>query len=141
MNQQPQKPAPPVMILACSGASNVGQLSNQAAVELTREGFGQMFCLAAIGAHLEKFVRYARNVPSMVAIDGCTVGCIRVILQHAEVPLRNYVVLTELGIVKNMNSILEKTDIDKVKLAVRDGMKSGPAFSTLNPSDGGCCGS
>ena len=54
------------MILACSGASNVGQLSNQAAVELTREGYGQMFCLAAIGARLEKFVRYARNVPSMV---------------------------------------------------------------------------
>ncbi len=70
-------PASPLMILACSGASNVGQLSNQAAVELTREGFGQMFCLAAIGAHLEKFVRYARNVPSMVAIDGCSVGCIR----------------------------------------------------------------
>lgn len=30
------------MILACSGDSNVGQLSNQAAVELTREGFGKM---------------------------------------------------------------------------------------------------
>jgi len=30
-----------IMILACSGGSNVGQLSNQAAVELTREGFGK----------------------------------------------------------------------------------------------------
>ncbi len=29
-----------VMILACSGGSNVGQISNRAAVELTREGFG-----------------------------------------------------------------------------------------------------
>ncbi len=27
-----------IMILACSGGSNVGQLSNQAAVELTQEG-------------------------------------------------------------------------------------------------------
>jgi uncharacterized metal-binding protein len=26
-----------IMILACSGGSNVGQLSNQAAVELTQE--------------------------------------------------------------------------------------------------------
>lgn len=34
------------MILACSGGSNVGQLSNQAAIELTQEGFGKMFCLA-----------------------------------------------------------------------------------------------
>ena len=39
------------MILACSGGSNVGQLSNQAAIELTHEGFGKMFCLAGIGGH------------------------------------------------------------------------------------------
>jgi len=37
------------MILACSGGSNVGQLSNQAAVALTREGFGKMYCLAGVG--------------------------------------------------------------------------------------------
>jgi uncharacterized metal-binding protein len=114
------------MIPACSGASNVGQLSNQAAVELTREGFGQMFCLAAIGAHLEKFVRYSKNVPAMVAIEGCSVGCIRTILEHTEVPLRNYVVLTELGIEKNMNSNLKKADIEKAKQAVRNSMRSDP---------------
>ncbi len=141
MNQQTQKPAPPLMILACSGASNVGQLSNQAAVELTREGFGQMFCVAALGAHLPKFVSYAQKVPSMVAIDGCSVGCIRATLEHAEVPLRNYVVLTEIGIVKNMNSNLEKTDIEKVKQAVRSGMKGSTVLPMLNPSEGGCCSS
>lgn len=43
------------MILACSGDSNVGQRSNQAAVELTLEGFGKMFCLAKIGGHLSGF--------------------------------------------------------------------------------------
>jgi uncharacterized metal-binding protein len=57
------------------------------------------------------------------------------------VPLQNYVVLTELGIEKNMNSNLEKADIEKVKQAVRSGMKGGTVLPTLNPSDGGCCGS
>ena len=52
-----------VMILACSGGSNVGQLSNEAAVELTREGFGKMFCLAGIGGHLSGFVQSAKDVP------------------------------------------------------------------------------
>ena len=33
-----------IMILACSGGSNVGQISNRTAIELTREGFGKMFC-------------------------------------------------------------------------------------------------
>ena len=39
-----------VMILACSGASNVGQLANRAALELTQEGLGNMSCLAAWAA-------------------------------------------------------------------------------------------
>lgn len=37
-----------IMILSCSGASREGRLSNQAAVELTGEGFGLMFCLAGV---------------------------------------------------------------------------------------------
>jgi uncharacterized metal-binding protein len=56
-----------IMLLACSGASNVGQLSNQAAVELTLEGFGKMFCLAGIGGQLSGFVQSAKDVPVMVA--------------------------------------------------------------------------
>jgi uncharacterized metal-binding protein len=47
-----------VMILACSGGSNVGQLANQAAVELTQEGFGKMYCLAGIGGHLSGTGRF-----------------------------------------------------------------------------------
>ncbi len=30
-----------IMILACSGGSNVGQLSNQTAIDLAREGVGK----------------------------------------------------------------------------------------------------
>ncbi|HOP14808.1 MAG TPA: putative zinc-binding protein [Lentimicrobium sp.] len=51
-----------IMILACSGGSNVGQLSNQAAVELTQEGFGKMYYLAGIGGQLSGFVQSARDV-------------------------------------------------------------------------------
>jgi uncharacterized metal-binding protein len=49
------------MILSCSGGSNVGQLANQAAVELTREGFGKMYCLAGVGGLLSGFVQSARD--------------------------------------------------------------------------------
>ena len=55
-------PSGNVMILACSGGSNVGQLANQAAVELTQEGFGKMYCLAGIGGHLGGFVQSAKDV-------------------------------------------------------------------------------
>jgi uncharacterized metal-binding protein len=108
-----------IMILACSGGSNVGQLSNQVAVELTQEGFGKMFCLAGIGGQLSGFVQSAKDVPMMVAIDGCQVGCAKAILKQAQVPLANYLVLTDEGIEKNKNLKLARADIDRVKAAVK----------------------
>jgi uncharacterized metal-binding protein len=108
-----------IMILACSGASNVGQLSNQAAVELTKEGFGKMFCLAGIGGQLQGFVQSAKDVPGMVVIDGCEKACAKATLQKAEVPLRGHLVLTDLGIEKNKILSLNREQIDQVKSAVR----------------------
>ena len=58
-----------IMILTCSGGSNVGQLSNQTAVEMTREGLGKMFCLAGIGGQLSKFVQSAKDAENMVVIQ------------------------------------------------------------------------
>ena len=107
------------MILACSGGSNVGQLSNRAAVELTREGFGKMFCLAGIGGQLSGFVQSARDVAQMVAIEGCSVGCAKACLENSNVPLTNYLVLTDLGIEKNKDFDLKPEEISKVKEAVR----------------------
>lgn len=128
-----------IMILVCSGGSNVGQLSNQAAVELTREGVGKMFCLAGIGAQLSGFVQSAWDVKTMVAIDGCPVGCAKAILEQAKVPLKNHIVITELGIEKNKNLGLKAEDITRVKSAVFDtcGIKPGAA---LAPKTASCCG-
>ena len=107
------------MILACSGGSNVGQIANQAAAELTQEGFGKMFCLAGIGGHLSGFVQSAKDALQMVAVDGCDVGCAKAILGHAEIPMKGYLVLTGLGIEKNKDFILKKEEVQKVKEAIR----------------------
>ncbi len=108
-----------IMVLTCSGGSNVGQLANQAAVELTQEGFGKMFCLAGVGGHLGGFVQSAKDVPEMVAVDGCDIGCAKAILEHAEVPLKRYIVLTGMGIEKNKEFKLKRDEIDKVKKAIK----------------------
>ena len=49
------------MILSCAGASREGRLANQAAVELTGEGFGVMFCLAGIATGKSGFVQSAKD--------------------------------------------------------------------------------
>jgi len=130
-----------IMMVACSGASNVGQLSNQAAVELTREGFGKMFCLAAVGAHLGSFVQAAKKAQHLVAIDGCPVACAKHLLQHAEVPLHAYVVLYDLGIEKTGNTVLTNEEVEKVKAAVKEAcnghMMTVPVHAGPSAS---CCG-
>jgi uncharacterized metal-binding protein len=109
-----------IMILACSGGSNVGQLSNQAAVELTQEGFGKLSCLAGMGAHLSAFVQSAKDIPNLLVIDGCEIGCAKEVLAQAEVPLRAYLVITDLGIGKNKDMNLKREEIDRVKQVVKD---------------------
>ena len=141
MSQDCCTPDGNVMILACSGGSNVGQLSNQAAVELTREGFGKMYCLAGIGGLLSGFVQSAKDVQALVAIDGCDVGCAKAILEHTEVPLKNYVVITELGIEKNKNFELMSPDILKVKEAIRACCSGAGRRQETDKADlGRCCG-
>lgn len=130
-----------IMILACSGGSNVGQLSNQAAVELTREGFGKMFCLAGIGGHLSGFIQSAKDVPKMMAIDGCSVGCAKAILEHAEIPIKSYLVLTDLGIEKNKDFTLTEEDVQKVKEAIKEVCnREQPAIPVTETGLSSCCG-
>lgn len=123
------------MILACSGGSNVGQLSNQAAVELTKEGFGSMYCLAGIGAAISGFVQSAKDVDEMVVIDGCPIGCARGVLKQKGVPEKNYLVITDLGFEKAKKFDLDRLDIEKVKDAIRKMIGTDP----IRPTDDACC--
>lgn len=129
-----------IMILACSGGSNVGQLSNQSAVELTQEGFAKMFCLAGIGGQLSGFVQSAKDVPVMVVIDGCQIGCARAILKQAHVLLSHYLVVTDEGIEKNKNLNLERADIDRIKEAVKRKVGPKQAAASGVPTGGCSCG-
>jgi uncharacterized metal-binding protein len=131
-----------IMILACSGGSNVGQLANRAAVELTQEGFGKMYCLAGIGGGLKGFVQSAKDVPLIAAIDGCSVGCAKAILKNADISSYNYIVLTDLGIEKNKDFNLREGDLMRVKEAVVtacSGLDAAPAKGTSSKIIG-CCG-
>jgi uncharacterized metal-binding protein len=132
-----------VVLLACSGGSNVGQLSNRAAVELTQEGFGKMSCLAGIGGRLDAFIKSAKAGSLIAAIDGCAVGCAKAILTNAGIEKFNHIVLTDHGIEKNKNLNLTHGDVAKVKDAVRSACgddTTSQSPQTLNASGKGCCG-
>jgi len=128
------------LIMACCGAANVGQLSNQLAVELVREGYGSAFCLAGIGARRRGFVRSATE-NDMVLIDGCSIGCGKLMFEQAEVPLKKYLVLTDLGIEKSVGAEICPEDLEKARKAVRDlcGQASMPSLPTFKTTSS-CCG-
>ncbi len=112
-----------VLIFPCSGGSNVGQLTNEAAKQLTNQGIGGMYCLAGIGGHVSGFAEAAREVKKVVAIDGCPVHCARKTLEHADCPVTVHVVVTDLGIRKTSDFQLDDKDIVKVEHAVKEKLK------------------
>jgi uncharacterized metal-binding protein len=112
-----------MLIFACSGGSNVGQIANDAARELTTQGLGKMYCLAGIGGNIGGFAETAREVKKVVVIDGCPVHCARKTLEHADCPVSVHVVVTEGGITKSSDFHLEKKDINKVINTVKEKLK------------------
>jgi len=126
------------LIMACCGAANVGQLSNQVAVELVREGYGNALCLAGIGAHRHGFVKAATENDT-VLIDGCSLGCGKLMFEQAEIPLRKYIVLTDLGIEKSVGAEIRPEELEKAKKAVRDFCIPSPlSLPSFKTSSGSC---
>jgi len=111
-----------LLFLACAGGSNVGQISNQAAVELAKEGRGKLFCLAGIGAHIDAMIVAARE-RKLVAIDGCPVQCAKKILDHAGLPAALAVVVTDLGIEKSPRLEVEAADCERVVERIKEGLR------------------
>ncbi len=115
------------LILACAGSANTGQMTYQLALELTREGQGNLFCLAGIGAHLSGFVASARDAEEMLVLDGCPLACAGKNLEQAEVPVRNHFIMTELGVEKKHGASPDAGEMANVKEAI---LKALPASRT-----------
>ena len=113
-----------VKIVACSGASNVGQIANQAAIELSKEKVGRFFCLAGIGAHIKGMVKAGKEADLIVAIDGCPVQCAAKTLQHAEIEPAIQVIVTELGIEKSHDIAIDEKVCSKVVEKVKEELSS-----------------
>jgi uncharacterized metal-binding protein len=108
-----------VRVVTCSGGSNVGQIANQAAVSLAGEKVAGFFCLAGIGAHIKGMVNSGKEADLIISIDGCPVQCAAKTMQHAEIEPAIQVIVTEFGIEKSHDMIVDENIcarvIEKVK--------------------------
>lgn len=110
------------LILACAGAANTGQLTYRLALKLTREGHGNLFCLAGIGAHLSGFVVSARDADDMLVLDGCGMACARKNLEQADIAVRNHFIMTDLGIKKEHGRAPTSRQTAKVTAAILEAL-------------------
>ena len=96
------------LIYSCSGAANTGEIADQISRKLAKEGYGNMTCLASVGAHISGFIESAKGADENIIIDGCSVACAKNILEHIGVtPTKSYA-LTEMGVEKGKTPSTEE---------------------------------
>ncbi len=88
-----------VLIYACSGGANVGEVTDQAARELMYAGAGTMFCLAGLGGDIEGMLATARSADVNLVLDGCPLECAKKVFDRHGLP-HQYLRVTDLGIAK-----------------------------------------
>lgn len=118
MNSQNCSAGAHVMILACSGAADVGAVADLAARKLTKEGAGKMYCLAGIGGKVPAILSNAMSSPKTIAIDGCGMNCAKMTISQQGVPLQAHVNLASLGMEKGKSPATEE-NVEKAAAHVR----------------------
>lgn len=96
----------PKAIFSCSGAADVGELTDRVARRLMKEGNGKMFCLAGIGGNVSGIVKSTEAAPKILAIDGCGLNCTQRTLEAGGFTEVIHLNLTDLGFKKG------DTDVD-----------------------------
>jgi uncharacterized metal-binding protein len=71
------------LIYACSGAADVGELSDQVARKLSKNGVGKMSCLAGIGGRVGGLLKSAEAASEILIMDACKLNCALKTMQEA----------------------------------------------------------
>lgn len=114
----------PKLIFACSGAADVGEISDKAARKLTRDGLGRMFCLAGIGGGIRPIVDAAKSASLLIAIDGCELDCAKNCLEKAGFEDFQHLRVTDMGMEKGKSPATDER-VAEVADVVEDLLKNG----------------
>jgi len=109
--------AAPKLIFACSGAADVGKISDLAARSLTAAGAGKMFCLAGIGGRVSGIMATTEAAQAILAIDGCPLDCAKRTLENAGFTKFEYIRLSDLGMEKGKTAATDEAVAQVVRAA------------------------
>ena len=95
-------------VFACSGAADLGRISDLVARKLQSDKTRQMKCLAFIGAGIGEMIDSVRNT-NMLVIDGCELDCGKLTMEKNGLSNYYHLRLTDLGYEKGQTPVTSKT--------------------------------
>lgn len=95
------------IVIACSGACDLGQITDLVARKLRDNKTRKMNCLAAVGADIKPTIE-AFKAANLLLIDGCPVDCGKKILDKAGIENYKYLRMTDLGYTKGQTPVTDE---------------------------------
>jgi uncharacterized metal-binding protein len=102
------------LVYACSGASNLGQLSNEIAIRLHRAGLAEMSCAEAVGIETGPPYATALSGRPVVAVSGCPLACARRLLDEHGVAVTSSIQLENRGVPKAKHTDVAGDDSERI---------------------------
>lgn len=107
------------IVMTCAGASNVGQIANEAGKRLDAEGDANFACLAGVSGGISGIIASVKGVDKLLVIDGCPVACAKKTVDAAGISGYRHYIVTDTGVKKVHAFQLDDTDIQKTVTACR----------------------
>lgn len=105
------------LVFACSGAADVGAVTDQAARRLSQEKTASMCCIAAIAAEIPDILEKATCADKIIVLDGCEKACGKKILDAGGYTGHAHVELGSIGMEKGKTPANEENIVKAVAVA------------------------
>ncbi|HEY4976130.1 MAG TPA: putative zinc-binding protein [Gaiellaceae bacterium] len=102
------------LVYACSGASNLGQLSNEIALRLDGERLAEMSCAEAVGIEAGAPYAAALSGRPVIAISGCPLACADRLLSEHGVEVTHSFQLENKGVSKAKHVSVDPKESERI---------------------------
>lgn len=89
------------VVLACSGASDVGEIADRAARLVHACGAATMVCASGLLAGHPEYLRTVQSAKAVVLVEGCEVACGRTCILASKMPNFLRIQLQEMGMLRH----------------------------------------
>ena len=86
----------------------MGEIADQVARKLTRDGYGKMTCLASISVGISGTIASAKGADENITLDGCLAACAKKTLENIGVKPAEAYILTDMWLEKGKTRVSEE---------------------------------